>query len=245
MNKENVQRLIDEGKTKGEIAELLGVLVKTLDMFLNAHELSVNEAVVDDNKWSNVIDTEEDESAQNEREGVSKLSRRPQNTRRIIVDEQELFDLYVKEEWTRKRVAEHFGVSVSKIANVLREIGVEPRKRTSAIKATKEEIEHMYKVEGMKRQEIADKFDVSLQTVDLFMKKHRITLDDKRGRPRGEHFSKDKEEFEELLEEYRSVTELSEHYGITKQTVYYYINKFGLREKYETIYQRKRRSSNV
>lgn len=244
MNKENVQRLIDEGKTKQEIAELLGVLVKTLDMFLNAHELSVDVPVEADEDEADTMGIDDDADAQNERESDVPPKVYGKNAF-IKLDEPEIVRLYVDAEFTQQELGRIYGVSAWKIAQVLRRKRVKMRRRMPSIRITRDEMEQMYKEDGMTRQQIADALGVSLQVVDVFMRKNHIVLEEKRGRPRGEHKGRDKEEFEELLDEYKSVPMLAEHYGIEKQTVYYYINKFGLREKYESMYQRKRRSSNV
>lgn len=229
MNKENVQRLIDEGKTKGEIAESIGVMVKTLDMFLNAHELSVNDAV------ESADDSVNSKSHAKQETPQVKPKKQKGKGAYIHVDSDEVVRLYVEAKLLQREIAVIFGVSRQKIAQVLRNEGINTRKRESDMKATRQEVWNMYNKEGMTRQEIADHFKVNLQVVDKFMQRERIVLGNRYGRPKKQHKGHDPKKFESTLRKYRDLDAVAKHYGVKKTTIYYYIDKFELRDRWQDI----------
>lgn len=229
MNKENVQRLIDEGKTKGEIAEALGVLVKTLDMFLNAHELSVEEAVTP-------VAVQENSKSAVKKQTPQKARKKPNGKNAYIaIDEEEVVRLYVEARLLQREIADVFGVSRQKIAKVLCNKGINTRKRESDMKASRQEVWEMYNTQGLTRQEIADYFKVDLQVVDKFMNRHRIVLDSQYGRTKKRPRACEASDLKKNLERYLDVKKVAEHYDLKPTTIYYYINKFELQDVWEQI----------
>lgn len=243
MNTEHVQQLIDEGLTKYEIAEVVGVMPRTLELFLKSNEMHVitTESAAKEQEW--VSGTEEEGEAQEVEEKKKTLSNRPQNTRRIQLDEERVVSMYVNQVLTLETIARYFKVGKLKIRAVLLENGVVLRGRTpTSIKATPTEMKAMYN-DGMTREEIAEKYKVTVQAVNLFMSKHKITLEKRTGRPKKNYKSRDKELFYRLLSEHKDMKEVAKHYGVSYSSAYHYLHKWGLAELYKELRNEKGESN--
>lgn len=233
MEKAKIIEMTRTGHSPNEIAEELNIAVETLEAFSRIHEINLNPKV------------------------KQKLNARATVTEKLGMTKEKNVQIKITFEQVKEchekgmkihEIAEEYGVALATVRKHLKELGAvrqyEAKKlkkfvpdtvfkqKYGTFKPDPEEVRRLYVDEGMSRDMLAFHYEVCRGSIDFYLEKHQIKLTPEQKRLRKGSF-KDKQEFIDAIEKYRTAKAVAEHFGFGVPTAYYHANEFGVKFKSE------------